>query len=215
MAREPDRRGHARRTGGKRIGEGRRSRAAILQAAVDLGAERGYNAVTMEAIASRAHVGKPTLYRWWSSKGTLFLDALTERFGEPYFQVGDTGDLIADLRNWLYGITELFLDPVLSDLVAGVAGAAQHDPELAAILHQQLHLALSGRNQERIRAGQRDGQLIGFDPLLLEDLLVAPLWYRLLITARPISRAYADTILNTVLSAAAPSSGQQHPCWRS
>ncbi|WP_433225153.1 TetR/AcrR family transcriptional regulator [Microtetraspora malaysiensis] len=188
-----------------------RSRATILQAAVDLCAERGYNAVTMEAIATRAQVGKPTLYRWWPSKGTLFLDALTERFGEPYFQVGDTGDLVADLRNWLHGIAELFLDPVMSDLVAGVAGTAQHDPELAAILHQQMHLALSGRNQERIRAGQRNGQLIDFDPLLLEDLLVAPLWYRLLITDRPISRAYADMILNTVLSVAAPSSGDVEP----
>ncbi|MEU4538880.1 TetR/AcrR family transcriptional regulator [Streptosporangium sp. NPDC023825] len=179
----------------------------MLQAALDLCAERGYNAVTMEAIATRAQVGKPTLYRWWSSKGTLFLDALTERFGDPYFQIGDTGDLVADLRNWLYGITELFLDPVSSDLVVGVAGTAQHDPELAAILHRQIHLTLSGRNQERIRAGQRNGQLVGFDPLLLEDLLVAPLWYRLLITDRPVSRTYADTVLNTVLGAAASPSG--------
>jgi len=188
-----------------------RSRATILQAALELCAERGYNAVTMEAIAARAQVGKPTLYRWWPSKGTLFLDALTERFGEPYFQLGDTGDLIADLRNWLHGVTDLFLDPVSRDLIAGVAGTAQHDPELAAILHQQIHLTLSGRNQERIRAGQLAGQLAGFDPLLFEDLLVAPLWYRLLITGRPISRAYADTILNTVLSAAAPPPGAHEP----
>ncbi|MEU5991964.1 TetR/AcrR family transcriptional regulator [Spirillospora sp. NPDC047418] len=187
-------------------GRGARSRATILQAALELCAERGYNAVTMEAIATRAQVGKPTLYRWWPSKGMLFLDALTERFGEPYFQVGDTGDIVADLRDWLHRVTDLFCDPVSSDLVAGVAGTAQHDPELAAITHRQVHLTLSGRNQDRIRAAQRNGQLTGFDPLLLEDLLVAPLWYRLLITGRPVSHAYADTVLTTVLSAARPPS---------
>jgi AcrR family transcriptional regulator len=183
-------------------GRGARSRATILQAALELCAERGYHAVTMEAVATRAQVGKPTLYRWWPSKGMLFLDALTERFGEPYFQVGDTGDIVADLRDWLHRVTDLFCDPVSSDLVAGVAGTAQHDPELAAITHRQVHLTLSGRNQDRIRAAQRDGQLTGFDPLLLEDLLVAPLWYRLLITGRPVDHAYADTVLDTVLSTA-------------
>jgi AcrR family transcriptional regulator len=188
-------------------GRGARSRATILQAALELCAERGYNAVTMEAIAASAKVGKPTLYRWWPSKGVLFLDALTERFGEPYFQLGDTGDLAADLRDWLHRVTDLFRDPVSSDLVAGVVGTAQHDPELAAIIHRQVHLTLSGRNQERIRAAQRDGQLAGLDPLLLEDLLVAPLWYRLLITGRPVDHAYADTVLTTVLSAAAPPPG--------
>ncbi|MQA95606.1 MAG: TetR family transcriptional regulator [Streptosporangiales bacterium] len=80
-----------------------RSREAIFQAAMELCAERSYAAVTMEAIATRARVGKPTLYRWWPSKGVLFLEALTERFGEPYFVIGDTGDLPADLRSWLHG----------------------------------------------------------------------------------------------------------------
>lgn len=188
----------------KTTGRTARSREAILQAALELCAERGYAAVTMEAIAARAQVGKPTLYRWWPSKGALFLDALTERFGKPYFQFAHTGDLAADLRDWLYGVADLFLDPFSRDLIVGVIGAAQHDPELAAILHEQIHIPLSSHNQERIRAGQRNGQLVGTDPLLLEDLLVAPLWYRLLVSGRPIDRAYADTILSTVLNAATP-----------
>ncbi|MQA95605.1 MAG: hypothetical protein GEV11_13485 [Streptosporangiales bacterium] len=88
-----------------------------------------------------------------------------------------------------------------------VVGSAQHDPELAEILHGQIHIALSGRNQDRIRAGQRDGQMVGFDPLLLEDLLVGPVRYRVLITGRPLTPAYADTVLNTVLGADPPPQG--------
>jgi AcrR family transcriptional regulator len=172
----------------------------IIQAALDLCAERSYAAVTMEAIAARAKVGKPTLYRWWPSKGALYLDALTERVGEPYFVIPDTGDLAADLRTWLQSATKIFTDDTFRELLAGVIGSAQHDPELATILHQQIHIPLSGRNRDRIRAAQDSGQLVGLDPYLLEDMLIAPLWYRLLITGQPITPQYADTVMNAVLS---------------
>ncbi|GAA2395988.1 TetR/AcrR family transcriptional regulator [Nonomuraea africana] len=172
----------------------------ILRAALDLCAERSYAAVTMEAIATRAQVGKPTLYRWWPSKGALYLDAMTERVGEPYFLIPDTGDLAADLRTWVHAVTKVFTDGALGELLAGVVGSAQHDPELASILHEQVHIPLSGRNRERIRAAQERGQVADLDPYLLEDMLVAPLWYRLLITGQPITPQYADMVVNAVLS---------------
>ncbi|MBQ0895786.1 TetR/AcrR family transcriptional regulator [Micromonospora sp. U56] len=172
----------------------------ILQAALDLCAERSYATVTMEAIAARAKVGKPTLYRWWPTKGALYLDALTERLGEPYFLIPDTGDLAADLRAWIQSAAKIFTDDTFRGLLAGVVGSAQHDPELAAILHQKIHIPLSGRNRERIRAAQEGGQVAGLDPYLIEDLLIAPLWYRLLITGQPITPHYADTVVDAVLS---------------
>jgi AcrR family transcriptional regulator len=179
---------------------GARSRAVILQAAVDLCAERSYAAVSMEAIAARARVGKPTLYRWWPSKGALYLDALTERVGEQYFLIPDTGDLEADLRTWVHAATKIFTDSTVGGFLAGVVGSAQHDPDLAVILHQKIHIPLSGRNRERIRAGQESGRLAGVDPYLVEDMLIAPLWYRLLITGQPITPQYAETVLNAVLN---------------
>nr|WP_206060667.1 TetR/AcrR family transcriptional regulator [Nonomuraea basaltis] len=172
----------------------------ILQAALDLCAERSYAAVSMEAIAARAQVGKPTLYRWWPSKGALYLEALTERVGEPYFLIPDTGDLEADLRTWIHAATKIFTDGALRGLLAGVVGSAQHDPELANILYEQVHIPLSSRNRERIRAAQESGQLAGFDPYLLEDMLIAPLWYRLLISGQPITPEYADMVVSAVLS---------------
>jgi AcrR family transcriptional regulator len=172
----------------------------ILQSAIDLCAERSYAAVTMEAIAARAKVGKPTLYRWWPSKGALYLDALTERVGERYFVIPDTGDLAADLQAWIKAAVKIFTDDTLRDFLAGVVGSAQHDPDLAGILHQQIHVPLSKRNRERIRTAQESGQLVGLDPYLLEDMLIAPLWYRLLITGQPITPQYADSVVKAVLS---------------
>ncbi|WP_338089846.1 TetR/AcrR family transcriptional regulator [Nonomuraea basaltis] len=183
-----------------KAGGAARSRTVILQAALDLCAERSYAAVSMEAIAARAQVGKPTLYRWWPSKGALYLEALTERVGEPYFLIPDTGDLEADLRTWIHAATKIFTDGALRGLLAGVVGSAQHDPELANILYEQVHIPLSSRNRERIRAAQESGQLAGFDPYLLEDMLIAPLWYRLLISGQPITPEYADMVVSAVLS---------------
>lgn len=181
-----------------------RSRAAILQTVLDLCAEQSYAAVTMDAIATRAKVGKPTLYRWWPSKGPLMLDALRERltrkYGQAYFLVPDTGDLAADLRSWLHTMVAVFTDDDVRGLIAGVAGTAQHDPHLATILHEEIYAPLSGHNRERIRAGQEMGQVKGIDPHLLEDLLIAPMWYRLLVINQPISPDYADAVLAGVLS---------------
>ena len=55
----------------------RRSRTAILDAALDLVGEVGYAKLTIEGIAARAGVGKQTIYRWWPSKGAVLLRRLS------------------------------------------------------------------------------------------------------------------------------------------
>ncbi|MFI6284345.1 TetR/AcrR family transcriptional regulator [Streptomyces sp. NPDC051018] len=176
-----------------------RSRGAILQAAIDICAERGYHAVTMEAIAARARVGKPTLYRWWPTKGALFLDALTDRIGEQFFLYPDTGDIRVDLRNWLHGVIRLFTDPHYRELTAGVIGSLQHDQELATVVHEQVHVNMKKRNNERLLVARKAGQLPDIDLGLLDDMLVAPMWYRLLVTGEPLTTEYADAVLATLL----------------
>ncbi|MEU4525945.1 TetR/AcrR family transcriptional regulator [Amycolatopsis sp. NPDC024027] len=182
-----------------------RSRDEILQAAVDLCAERGYAAVTMEAVATRAKVGKPTVYRWWPSKGALFLDALMDRLGERFFLYPDTGDIDADLRTWLRTLAEVFADERHGQIISGVIGSAQLDTELAAMIQGKVHTALAAINRARLVKAQEAGQLAAGDPALYDDMLVAPLWYRLLVTGEPITSDYADTIVNTLIS---PAPGQ-------
>ncbi|WP_378734317.1 TetR/AcrR family transcriptional regulator [Nocardia brasiliensis] len=180
---------------------GPRARATILKAALELCEERGYGAVTMEAIAAAAHVGKPTLYRWWPSKAALILDAALEAAGEV-FVVPDTGDIRADLRTLVVRACAMLTDTRLRPVFAGVIGAAQSDPATAKAL-RQTHDALRVENQRRIAAAQRAGQLPSMDPELLEDLLVAPMWYRTLITGAPVDGDFADTVVAAVIGRAA------------
>ncbi|MFC9996613.1 TetR/AcrR family transcriptional regulator [Nocardia sp. NPDC127526] len=174
-----------------------RSRATILKAARELVQERGYGAVSMDGIAARARVGKPTLYRWWPSKAALILAAALEEAGEV-FVVPDTGDIRADLSTLVVRACEVLGDDDLRPLFAGVVGAAQSDPPTNAAV-KEIHHALRGPNQERIIAAQLAGELPQGDPELLEDMLVGAMWYRTLITGGPIDRAFADTVVAKVL----------------
>ena len=74
--------------------EGDRERE-ILDAALEVLAEVGYDRLTMDAVAQRAKASKATLYRRWNSKATLVVDALARRSPRP--PVPDSGDLRTDL----------------------------------------------------------------------------------------------------------------------
>src|ERR1700742_2928855 len=66
------------------------ARLAVLHAADDLLAERGFAGVTIEGIAARAGVAKQTIYRWWPSKVEGLLDTLIEDSQQELI-VPDTG----------------------------------------------------------------------------------------------------------------------------
>src|SRR5690349_24183101 len=73
---------------------------AILTATVDLLAERGLAAMSIEEVAARAGVGNTTIYRRWPSKGLLALDAFVDSFREEQ-PLPDTGTLRGDLLSAL------------------------------------------------------------------------------------------------------------------
>jgi AcrR family transcriptional regulator len=77
---------------------------AILKAASQLLAESGLAAMTMEAVAARAGVGKASIYRRWPSKGALAFDATLEEYlaAQPARDAGSLeGDLLATARDWI------------------------------------------------------------------------------------------------------------------
>lgn len=78
-----------------------KSRMAIVTATRELLHERGFDGLTIEAVAARAGVGKQTIYRWWPSRPALVADVMLEDADKILASVHQTGDLAADLAGWV------------------------------------------------------------------------------------------------------------------
>jgi AcrR family transcriptional regulator len=108
---------------------------AILDAALELIREVGYDRLSMDALAERAHAGKATIYRRWTGKAQVVAEAIRRRKSAHEVDP-DTGSLRGDLLGALgHMCTSLSLD---EPIVAGVMSAMRTDPELAALMRTQV-----------------------------------------------------------------------------
>lgn len=172
---------------------------AISQATIDLLAECGYEAFSMETVAARAGTTKTAIYRRWPSKAALVADVFDTR-AKTKVVIPDTGNLRDDLLAYVRSvITTLTREPVGQAVLSMVVAAATH-PDLAELLQRgwvrlrrQVVTAILGAAVAR-------GQLRpGFDADLTSDLLVGPIYYRLLVTADPVRSALAAPLVDAVL----------------
>jgi AcrR family transcriptional regulator len=184
---------------GNRHGRSEEARQAVLEAADDLLAERGFAGVTIEGIAARAGVAKQTIYRWWPSKVDVLLEAFTEDMAE-HLTPEDSGDLGTDLRTHLARLAEFLTDSDPGAVFRALTGQAQHDPQLALRLRDD-HLSHQ-RDRDRLplhRAVER-GDLPGdLDVDEALDHLVGPIYYRVLVTGAPVPRAFTDDLVAAFL----------------
>ena len=180
-----------------------RSRQAILSATADLLGEVGYTKLTVEAIAARAGVGKQTIYRWWTDKGALVLDAYLALVGaEQDLTVPDSGDLEADLRLVLGTTVNSLADPVFEQRYRALLTAIQDDPQLAGALLDRLLKPWLAATKQRLHAAQQAGQLRNkVDLDVAAELLYGPVYYRWLLRTGPISREYVDAVVAMTLRA--------------
>ncbi|MFF3919388.1 TetR/AcrR family transcriptional regulator [Streptomyces sp. NPDC001852] len=184
-----------------------KSRRAIYAAALALVGEVGYPKTTVEGIAARAGVGKQTIYRWWSSKADVLLEAFLDLAGqaareagrEPY-TVPDTEDLAADLKAVLRITVDQLLDPrfeVPSRALAaeGLVNEPLGRRFVTELLEPQLQLYV-----DRLRSAQDAGHVRpGVDPRIALELFVSPLAQRWLQHTGPISYDYTDTLVEYAL----------------
>lgn len=78
-----------------------KSRTAIVTATRELLLERGFDGLSIEAVAARAGVGKQTIYRWWPTRPALVADVMLEDADTLLASVNHSGDLAADLVRWV------------------------------------------------------------------------------------------------------------------
>jgi AcrR family transcriptional regulator len=180
---------------GNRHGRSEDARQAVLQAADDLLVAKGFAGVTIEGIAAAAGVAKQTVYRWWSSKTDVLLDAFLEDAAEELTPV-DTGDLERDLRAHLRHLARFLTKADAGAVFKALIGHAQHDPTFAATL--RAHYLDEQRRRDRLpleRAVERGELPAGFDTAAAVDQLVGPIYHRVLVTGDSVNNAFVDGIV--------------------
>src|SRR5262245_41481658 len=177
-----------------------RTRAAILAAARALLERGGLTAVTIEAIAAKAGVSRPTIYRYWPNAPAVAMAAFLEASGAPAAGRASRTPLAA-LRAQLHAVADAFAAPAGRSVAAMVA-AAQSETELAKAFRNEF----IARNRDAARdllercIAER---LVGppADIELALDLVFGPLFYRLLMGHAPITRGFVDQLLDAVVPA--------------
>lgn len=107
----------------------------ILDATVELLVEVGYDRLTLDAVASRAHASKATLYRRWEGKPALVVDAMARAKRAPQFEEPDTGSLRGDLVSTFCGAHGM-AHSTATGLLGAVMTALASDPEFAALFRE-------------------------------------------------------------------------------
>ena len=183
---------------GRPRSEGRRR--AILQAAGDLLLERGLDGVSVDAVAERAGVSKATIYRWWSSKELLAVDALHAEWaaaGPPRRPTATLrADLVALLRPWI----RLLGKRAYARVIAGLVAAAASDPAFAE--EYRARFVQPRRDQARAifaRAIERGEIPPDTDVELALDLLYGPIYHRLLHGHAPLDERFARDVVAAAL----------------
>ncbi|GAA3392535.1 TetR/AcrR family transcriptional regulator [Cryptosporangium minutisporangium] len=173
----------------------------ILDAALDVLAETGYDGMTLDQVAGRAKAGKATLYRRWPSKAELVIDAIACMKKEDLRPeaLPDTGTLRGDLL-------AMIKPPTIQDakrklqIMTGVVSMLSKHPELGDALRAAMIEPRAAANRFLLRRAIERGEIrpdcdVDFLALLSPSMTV----YRTLIQQRPVDQAFLVSIIDEIL----------------
>ena len=186
---------------GRPRSEAAESHEAILDAVHEMLKEKPARELTMDAVAKRAKVGKPTLYKWWPSKAALVMAVFHERLSGR-LDAPPTSTVEAALRARVQSLIVEFnglFGKVMGDLIA----EGQSDPAVLRELYER-HIRLRRASTVAlIEQGKATRELAAIvDAELLVDAIFGPIYYRLLLRSAPLTKQYGNQLVNLILSGA-------------
>ena len=170
----------------------------IIQAALDLLQELGFGAVTVDAVAARAGVGKATIYRRWPTKEALLVDAAGTLKG-PLYPAG-TGDLRTDLIGVFNGLAEHLMEEAAGCLIPDLVAEAARNEDMQCVLNR-----FTAERRAPVLALVQDAVDRGVlkphdDPVALIDAIGGALFYRRMLSGHAIDPPEVEKLVDLVLA---------------
>lgn len=169
-------------------------RAAILRLLADV----GYGALTMDAVAAEAGVGKATIYRRWRTKEDLVVDTISD-LNQELATPPDTGSLEGDLRALTDQMRAVITGPTGAATLS-LLSAMPHQPALAQafqdgplMIWRNVFAEVWARAEQRGEVGQ------GMSGSIVAEATSALMVQRWLLTGLPVDQAFTDGMLETVV----------------
>jgi AcrR family transcriptional regulator len=169
----------------------------ITTAAAELLDEMSLSALSMELVAQRAGVGKPTVYRRWPTKGALVIDVLART--APPIEIPPNGDLRTDLRTALLGFCRTLVDTGLAHVIYGLLGETLIDPDLAAQFRERYIRPRIDPIMTALRRGIADGVVrADLDVSLVHHLVFGPMMHSWLLDEQPMDDRQATALFDEI-----------------
>lgn len=174
------------------------SKIAILDATIELLEESGYSTLTIEAIASHAGVGKATIYRWWTNKSFLVLDAFLMSTETHLYFVEKTS-IRENFRQQLHTLANVLNGTLGRTMVALVAESGE-DSEIAKAFYTYY---LNPRREDAKLILERaiaQGEIQPtINPDVVSDMLYGPVYFRILIYKKKVDTTFIKTLVDQVM----------------
>jgi AcrR family transcriptional regulator len=183
-----------------------RSKQAILDATRELLADDGdVGSLTVEAVAAQSGVAKTTIYRRWRDKWELALDAvmidMLPGFGEPV----DVGDTRKELVTFVQAAINNLSVPPSGPAMQGLISQIATDPELGRVYRERVVEPRRAQLRPVIERGIARGDLRpDTDVRLVHELLLGPVFYRLLLSGGPLDRKLSTRLADAILDGFSP-----------
>ncbi|MCL3837053.1 TetR/AcrR family transcriptional regulator [Aeromicrobium duanguangcaii] len=176
-----------------------RTRDRVLTTTLALLTESGLGGLTIDDVSTRSGVAKTTIYRHWTNRNALIVDAcllMTDQHEEP----PETGTLEGDLRAILTELAHLLTTARWSSILPSIVDAAERDPEIAEV-HAKLQAGHAAPMRVALKRAVDRGELpADADISALAAALRGPLYFRRWFTREPLDPPFVDLVVRGVLA---------------
>ena len=167
-----------------------RTRRVVLEAAVELVGEIGFDNVTIEGVSERCGVARSTIYRHWPDKMRLLVEAIKDRL--IVYPDTDTGSVRTDIVGFLSNLVAWFDSKDGVVVALSLLSAAHRDCEVGG-LHKQATRTMRDHLITIIERAKDRGELpAGVDPRESANDLAGSLFYKKMVVHEDVDSAYVE-----------------------